>query len=397
MANLPLIPQTLDQYLSISENMWPGMPAVEDIRTKRKGQAIVANSPFTKEQWSVEVVFGVDGDPWGININGAFYLSVFQTDAEISAQNWITTNGQNLVNSKILASLPISDGLGVLSLAFVDGLNPSLTPYAPDSGAVNLVEDVPGTGPDLYITWGMGVIKDPDRKAPNFPLVVRRAKTALEVTNYFKQGGVVCWAPHDTDDARVAAGWPSAVDIPPDMPFHVYQIYSGEHPYIHYAIDGDPPLADEGDEAFLVFDENNADWGKFRGDSGGTSQVDTLTFDNSTVAATVAGSYDGLPDISFVDTGTDVGNAAAFAAAANGNVQYSALATFVAVGVDVTVTFKNFVSHLFTDNSTGGPTITAVVTQLSIPAIAEATGLKFLKAPVAARPGIMMAALNMSS
>lgn len=398
MPNLPLIPQTLNQYSSVSENMWPGMPVQEDIVRRRTMPATVANTPFIKEIWSGQVTYGADGDQFGFNINGALYVATAQTDDETSAQAWITANGTTLVNAKILASLPTSNGLGLLTLTFVDGLFPTVSSYEPDGTTLTLFQNQIGDGPDLYLTWGMGVIKDPERKSPNIKLIVRRPRTAEEVTKYFKQGGVVKWGPTDTDDSRVARGWPSAVDIAPDEMFEVYMIQSFENPFVHYSISSPPALtpAVAGEDAYLVFDPKSPDWGKFRSNSGGQSQIMGLTFAGTSGGATVAGNLDGLPTLSFPDTGTNAGNAAAFAAAANGNVQYSAIATYEPAGANVVLTFKDNTTHVFTDESSGGPTITSVVIQNAIPAIAALTGLKFLESSVQPRPGISMAALNMS-
>lgn len=396
MANLPLIPQTLDQYPPIAENMWPGMPVQEDIVRGRSKSATVAKTPFIKEQWDVQIGYGVDGDDFFIVIQGAYYFAEALTDDETSAQNWIAANGQLLVNAKILATLPVTDGAGLITLTFVDGLFPTVSGYGPDATTVTANQTIMGDGPDIYLTWGMGVIKDPLRRDPNIELVVRRPKTAEEVTKYFKMGGVVKWGPMDTDDSRVAQGFPSAVDIAPDSFFRVYQVNSYENPYVHYATVGTPDPATEGQDAYLVYDQTHPDWGKFRADNGGQNQVVALTFSGAG-AGTVAGNFDGLFDISFADTGTDADNAAQWAALANGNVQYSSIATYEAVGAVVTVTFKDTSTHIFTDNSSGGPAITALTTQMAMSAIAEFTGLKFLLASVAARPGIVRAALDMNS
>lgn len=396
MPNLPLIPQTLNQYTPYAENMWPGMPVQEDIVRRRTMPATVANTPFIKEQWSAQVGYISDGDQFGININGALYVAAALTNDETSAQNWITANGTTLVNAKVLASLPTSNGTGLLTLIFVDGLTPSVSEYEPDGTTLTLTKTISGDGPDLYLTWGMGVIKDPVRKDPNIKLIVRRPKTAEEVTKYFKQAGVVKWGPNDTDDGRVSRGWSSTLDIAPDEMFEVYMIQSFENPFVHFVTSGIPMGSVIGEDAYLVFDPTSPDWGKFRADSGGVSQISALSFAGTTGGATVSGHFDALPDLAFPDTGTNAGNAAAFAAAANGNAQYNALATFAPGGVNVVVNFKDNAEHLFTDTSTGGPTISDVVLQVATPAVAALTGLKFLEDPVQARPGIVRAALNMS-
>lgn len=396
MANLPLIPQTLNQYPPIAENMWPGMPVQEDNVRGRSASALVAKTPFVKEQWDVQVTFGAGGDTFGIVIQGAYYLAEALTDDEISAQAWITANGQLLVNANILSTLPVTDGAGLITLLFVDGLFPTVSGYSPDATTVTANQIVVGDGPDIYLTWGMGVIKDPLRRHPNVDLIVRRPKTEAEVLNYFKMGGVVKWGPMDTDDSRTAQGYPSAVDIAPDAFFRVYQVNSYENPYVHFATMGNPAPALEGQDAYLVFDQTHHDWGKFRADNGGAVQIVELTFSGAG-AGTVAGNFDGLFDISFADTGVDADNAAQWAALANGNVQYSSIATYEAVGDVVTVTFKDTSAHVFTDTSVGGPAITDATTQTAVAAIAAPTGLKFLLASVAARPGIVRAALNMNS
>jgi len=244
----------------------------------------------------------------------------------------------------------------------------------------------------------MGFIEDPVRKYPNIKLIVRRPKTAAEVRDYFKQGGVVKWGPNDTDEGRVSRGWPSALDIAPDEMFEVYMIQSFENPFVHFATTGtpSPTPAVIGKDAYLVFDQTNLDWGKFRMDNGGRGQIMTLTFGGTTAAATVSGHFDGFGDISFIDTGTNAGNATKWAALANGNVQHSGIGTFTVVGAVVTFTAKDTSVHTFTNTSNGGPTIVSLTTQTAIPAIAEITGLKFLEASVEARPGISRAALNMS-
>lgn len=395
MANLPLIPQTINQYPPIAENMWPGMPVQEIKLGRRTASACVANTPFIQEEWTGQITYGVDNDTFGMFIQGALYIASALTDSEVSAQNWIAANGQLLVNAGVLASLPSTDGLGLITLVFVDGLFPTITAYQPDATTVTLTQTVVGDGPDLYLTWGMGVIKDPVRSLPTVDMLVRRPRTAQEVLDYFPQGGVVKWFPKDTDDSRVAQGYPSAVDIAPDQFFLIYKRYSEENPFIHFSLEGTPAPAVEGQPAYLVFSQTHPDWGKFRADSGGTSQIIELTFANA-AAGTVAGNFDGLFDISFADTGVDADNAAQWAALANGNVQYSALATYTAVGAVVTAAFKDTFTHVFTDNSAGGATITDAETQAAVAAIAAPTGLKFLQASVAARPGISRAALNMN-
>lgn len=397
MGSLKLTPQTLSQYPSISENMWPGMPVRVDIVRRRLSTAAIGDTPFTKEVWSAQITYGIDGDHFGVTIDGATYVAQALTDDETSAQVWIALHGQNLVDSKILGVLPTTDGAGLILLTFADGVLPTVTGFSPEGTVVTIELVRVGDGPDLLVTWGMGVIADPDRLDPNVNILARRPKSAEEVTKYFTRGGVIKWAPRSTEAERVSLGSNSDVDISPSDTFLLYRVNSFENPFVHYATSATAPVALPGDPAFLVFDKKSPDWGKFRSDNGGTSQVMELTFAGANGAGIVSGHFDGLFNIALNDTATDAGNALAWSDAAKGNAVYAAFAEYTQAGVLVRVVFNDTKPHTFTDTSVNGITITSVTTVAAVPAIAGDTGLKFLEGSVSARPGIQRAALDMNS
>ena len=397
MGSLKLTPQTLSQYPSISENMWPGMPIRADIVRRRLSSATLGNTPFTNEIWEVQIGYNADGDNFGITINGATYVAVASVDSETSAQIWITVHGQSLVDGEILESVPTTDGSGLIFLTFADGLSPTVVGYAPDGTTVSVTLTRPGDGPDLFVTWGMGVIASPERVDPNVDIIARRPKTAEEVTKYFSRGGVVNWAPRSTEAERLSLGFSSDVDIALTDTFLLYRKNSFENPFVHYATSATAAVAQPGDPAFLVFDQKSPDWGKFRSDNGGTSQVIELTFAGANGAGLASGNFDGLFDIAINDTASDADNALAWMNAAEGNAVYAILAEYTNAGVLVRVFFNDTETHVFTDTSVNGITITAVTTQAAVAAIAADTGLLFAEGSVAARAGIQRAGLDMNS
>lgn len=125
------------------------------------------------------------------------------------------------------------------------------------------------------------------------------------------------------------------------------------------------------DPVYRVF--SGPDAGKWSNTSGATNEIQTLTFTGA-AAGTVAGDFDGLPAISFPDTGVDDDNATTFAAALQGNAAYANFTIIDVTANVITIESSDGLAHTFTDASAGGATIATAVTQIPVAANAVLHG-----------------------
>lgn len=120
---------------------------------------------------------------------------------------------------------------------------------------------------------------------------------------------------------------------------------------------GQPVLAtnqavSQGDPVFMVM--TGPDAGKFRKDSGATSQASTITFTGGGGGGQADFDVDGLPAIVVADQGSDAANAAAVRDAWNARADLAALATAsIDAGAPtvLALAFKDDLAHAFNDAS----------------------------------------------
>lgn len=386
MAQLPLVPQTPDQYQPVAEPCRPGMPYRDDYR-ERSASYTNGNPATVLTVVTAQVVFN-GTDEVGLSFAGyGIYPVTCDTDAETTALAWIAAWDVTLQALGVLRAATTTDGAGELTLTLGPGILDAPTAYSPATADVTPIAiTTAGSGPDLGLSPGYGVVRS--GRDPMAGKLARRPLTAAECRTIF--AGAIQWRGRETAEALVARGFASTVDIAPDSDFRVEVPGSFRDIYVAFRTFGTPSDAVEDGDVFLVFDRTHPDHGRFAADSGGTGEVLRLTltttgldtigfdFDASDLASTISAG-----PVTSVDDSTDqAALVAAFNAAVAANAEYAGRYTAVADGVaDILITHSPTLAEDFaatgavTDTSTVGNSVADAIETVAVAAIAERVGL----------------------
>jgi hypothetical protein len=96
-------------------------------------------------------------DVLGLYIDGALYITTSDTSNLITAQAWITTNGQALVDNGTLSILPTTSGTGLLTLTFADADVHTVTSYSPATADFTGITNTVTAASTEVIVWGQGI------------------------------------------------------------------------------------------------------------------------------------------------------------------------------------------------------------------------------------------------
>lgn len=173
----PYDPQTI--FIQGPSEAWAGHRYAANARTDETLAGIVPIVTPVPQITRAQVVYGAgDGEVFGLYIDGALYIGASDTDAEGSAQDWITTNGATLVNNGVLSILPTTNGTGRLELTFADFVAHTVTAYSPDATDVTPITVFQAAAQSDLITFGLGVAIN-----SNYPDLVSPTSAGVRLPN----------------------------------------------------------------------------------------------------------------------------------------------------------------------------------------------------------------------
>lgn len=360
MANpnqFPWVPQT--QFARIPYGQFPGDVWEGDLFNERNSRGLIAAVTPVSQVTNVLIGANNPGDAVGIYIDGA----LFQVTAGANAGATALLLEALLEASAILASIvsTVTVDTATVAITFADDQAHVVTEYSPDATTATVSTATAAVG-QQRIRFGYGVARQATGVSINTTKVVK----PTSISDMF--AGVIFRTPSSgIPDASVLALDPDydVTFLPPGFAYSLGWRDMGI--VVEYV--GAAPT--ETDPVYWIC--TGADAGKWRATDGGTpgvGEVVTLTL-TTTAADALAFNYDGLPDLTIASaSGTEATDAAAFYALWIANAAYAALGSIVDnLDGTLTITFADFTTHVFTDNSGGTSTIVQAVDTAAVAAI----------------------------
>lgn len=354
VTGFPNAPQST--YAKIPNSPLPGDVVRGNLWNDEARSVVVPRVTETGYVGTVTIANYNGGDTVGITVNGGIVAVIATTDAPTTAALLDAAINTAPFLSGVLTSTVVG---AVLTLAGAVGVAVEVVEYSPDTTTSAVTGETAAVLQPM-ICLGMGVKKVPPSQGWGMSCDKPSALSDRLMGVVIRTNGSL-----NSPTMRLASGYN------PDylMPAQVYTALLGPvDTDVMVEFVGDAPT--ESDDVYWVCTGANA--GKWRKDSGGTSEVVTLTL-TTTTADTVGFSYDGLPSLSITSAGgVEIDDAAALYALWVGNASYAALGTIVDnLDGTLTITFADTTTHTFADASTGTSSIAEAVDTIAVAATAQ--------------------------